>query len=220
MIGADAMRLHEALESYFGGFIDLLESYSDLETASVKTELEKSLDDIIFQNLESNMDDGMDDFAASSEEDALQVFEAFSERLVRVVDDAYLPVNISIKRSSQFMHGIKVKPVFRSLVATLAQFIKLLGLKIDEMRVGLGFEETTDAVSSLSRSLSSLPVAGSMEGKESGPASSNAASTAVADKVMIAKKWNEKLRDSGMYMFVFMYAHVQYPRPMPKICRH
>ena len=205
------MRLHEALESYFGGFIDLLESYSDLETASVKTELEKSLDDIIFQSLESNMDDDMNDFAASSEEDALQVFEAFSERLVRVVDDAYLPVNISIKRSSQFMHGIKVKPVFRSLVATLAQFIKLLGLKIDEMRVGLGFEETTDAVSSLSRS-SSLAVAGSMEGKDSGPASSTTTSTAVADRVMIAKKWNEKLRDSGMYMYIFMYAHGVVPR--------
>ena len=60
------MRLHEALESYFGGFIDLLESYSDLETASVKVELEKSLDDIIFQSMETDMDDN--DFVDSSDD--------------------------------------------------------------------------------------------------------------------------------------------------------
>ncbi len=215
------MRLHEALESYFGGFIDLLESYSDLETASVKVELEKSLDDIIFQSMETDMDDN--DFVDSSD-DALQVFEAYSERLLRVVDGVYLPVNLSIKRSSYFMHGMKVKPVFRALVSTLSQFIKLLYVKIDEMRVGLGFEEMSSSsttgvtANALPTSSSGSSLAG-MDGKE-GQASSatgNAiAPVAATDKFTAARKWNEKLRDSGkieftyMYMFVFSYFNL-YP---------
>ena len=167
--------------------MELLETYSDMETASVKIELEKSIDDIIFQRVEGDMDDN--EFADSTD-DALQMFEGFSERLLRVVDGVYLPVSQSLRRSSCFMHGIKVKPVFRSLVTTLAQFVKLLGGKIDEIRVGLGFEDMSMVTNA------NAPPASSSEnrGDETTP---NKPVNPVADRLTEAKKWSQNLRDSG-----------------------
>ena len=83
-----------------------------------------------FQSLETDIDDG--DFLDTLS-DTLHVFNAFSERFVRVVDSAYLPVNLAIKRSVGFMGGMRVKPIFRSLVGALGQFIKLLSSKIEEV---------------------------------------------------------------------------------------
>lgn len=133
--GTDQQALYEALDCYFGGFVHFLDAYVDLESSSLKADLDASLEEVVFKSLESESDEFSD-----PDRDALQVLESFSERLLRTADGSYIPINMSIKRSVKYMNGLKVKPILRSLATSLAQFVKLLSGKIDEMRIALGFE--------------------------------------------------------------------------------
>ena len=92
--GAETRVLYEALDCYFGGFVQFLEAYVDLEAATVKSELESSVDEVVFKSVEVDAGEFGD-----PDRDCVQVFEAFSERLLSVADSAYTPVNLSIKRS-------------------------------------------------------------------------------------------------------------------------
>jgi hypothetical protein len=171
--GVDSSLLFEALDSFFGGFVEFMESYVEVESKTVKDALVQSADEIIFQLIDSEIDEFGD-----PDRDALQVFEAFSERLLRIIDGSYHPLSLSVTRSASFMSGIKVKPIYRSLSTILIQFIKLLLGKIEELRVALGFE----AQQSGSK-------ATSLDGEKGG----------VTDdvKLTIALAWNQKLKDTN-----------------------
>ena len=130
----------ESFEAYFGPFIDFMDSYVDLEASSIKSSLESIVGDIIFKGIESELDEFSD-----PDRDTIQVFEAYAERFLRVVNDSYDPIYSSIKRSSSYLNGIRVKPIFRSLSVTIINFIRLLLGKISELRDALGIEADPSA---------------------------------------------------------------------------
>lgn len=169
----DSSLLFDALDSFFGGFVEFMENYVEVESKTVKDALAQSSDEIVFQLIDSEIDEFGD-----PDRDVLQIFEAFSERLLRIIDGSYHPLNLSVKRSASFMSGIKVKPIYRSLSTILIQFVKLLLGKIEELRVALGFE----AQQSGSK-------ATSVDGEKGN----------VADdvKLAVALAWHQKLKDTS-----------------------
>jgi len=172
--GVDPSLLFEGLDAFFGGFVDFMENYVEVESKVVKDTLSESIDEIIFQPLDSEFDEFGD-----PDRDAIQVFDAFSVRLLRVIDASYLPLSLSVKRSASFMNGIKVKPIYRSLSTILINFIKMILGKVEEMRVALGFE------------------AQSFTGSKSNNLDSDKGRAVDEGNLAVALAWYQKLKDSN-----------------------
>ena len=129
------------IDAAFGPFLAHLDSYCEAESKSLKSAFEELVLDVTFEQLQGS-DHG--DFADPDIE-PIQAFDSFGERLLAAADCSYAPIEAALLRSGTYLNGLKVKALFRAIATTVTAFIKQMMNKIDELRVGLGLQNTANS---------------------------------------------------------------------------
>ena len=145
--------MYTALSIVFGGFLNYMDAFGDKENAFLKTSLLDSLNVISFDTVlgSSNATNGGEDEdflginenSSSNEgkvagvkgvsmmnQDPLEVYEAFGDRLVAAADMSYEPTHAAVLRAVSIMGGLKAKAALRAAATALASFTKALTIKV------------------------------------------------------------------------------------------
>ena len=144
-----------ALSIVFGGFLNYMDAFGDKENSFLKSSLLDSLDAISFDTVLGSSgttnggDDedflGVNENSSSNEgkvagsagvkggtmnQDPLEVYEAFGDRLVAAADLSYEPTHAAVLRAVSIMGGLKAKAALRAAATALASFTKALTMKV------------------------------------------------------------------------------------------
>lgn len=156
--------LVDLLTCIYNSYLNFLDQYTEQESVFLQHQLSCIITKLTFDNSVMNQssktqkntnDDGDDEnddgfLFLSDGHDPIELFVSYSERLVSAADESLTPISECLRRSLQFMGGLKSKSVFRLISTSLITFIKQLITKIDDLRFVCGVPPSTDITSSQS----------------------------------------------------------------------
>ncbi len=213
LCGCDAKRLSLVLSAVFAGFVVYMEKYADIEGEHLRECCKELVAPVSFDDIASSSTASLsafDSFSSSSLSfaDPVEVYCGYAERLLLAVDALLSPARALMMRGCRLMGGLKIKAVVKAAATALMNCVKLLIVKMDDLRVACGYppdRSSTGLVHSSSSSLSAdtatTPLEDSSTATTATPSSSSttsAGSASATTSSSIVQSWARKLESADL----------------------